>query len=257
MRVRVTGEVEIKDKKGNIYKYKNQIQPTLIPIIMQYARLGGTISNYSYLIKLLSNDTLAGHYTGTLTYKQTPTSLQLIFTFIINDAPLSTNVLQLFLSSSLGDFFIAQADNVELPSGSIQIVWTISFNISPQDYFTPYLIFAFFSPPSNQTPFINTPLPNIQYAIDAIQNMGYLVPSPAYYVTYNGQYIQVPVTFTDNSISIRYQFQPATSSVTYINLNIAVTAYKGYVNLMAPIQSITINPGQLAILFYDVTWATS
>jgi hypothetical protein len=109
---------------------------------------------------------------------------------------------------------VAQVSNVTLPSGSIQVTWTISFSISPQDYYTPYLIFAFFSPPSNETPFINTPLQNVQYAIGSIQSVGYLTLAPTYYVTYNGQYIQVTPSFTNNSISVYYRFPTTTSQTT-------------------------------------------
>ena len=172
MRVGVAGEVEIRDAEGNIYKYKNQVQQQLIQAIIQYAQIGGTVSNYGYTIQLLSNNVLVASYPGSLSYKQVSTTLQLIFTFVITNAPSSTNTLQLYVSSSLGSFLIAQVSNVTLSSGSIQVTWTISFNISQQDYYTPYLVFAFFSPPSNETPFINTPLQNVQYAISLIQSVG-------------------------------------------------------------------------------------
>jgi len=257
MKVRVTGEVEIRDSEGHAYRYKNQVQQQLIQAIIQYAQIGGTISNYAYTIQLLSNNTIVGSYPGSLSYKQVSTTLQLIFTFVIINAPSSTNVLQLYLSSSLGTFLVAQASNITLPSGTLQIIWTISFNISTNDYYTPYLIFAFFSPPSNQTPFTNTPLPNVQYAMSTIQSIGYLTSPPTYYVTYNGQYIQVTVSFTNNSILISYQFQSATSQVTYTNLGIAVTASSGYVNLIPPVQQATIQVGQLALIYYNATWVTS
>jgi hypothetical protein len=152
---------------------------------------------------------------------------------------------------------VAQANNVILPSGSIQVTWTISFNISQEDYYTPYLVFAFFSPPSNQTPFTNAPLQNVQYAISSIQNIGYLTSPPTYYVTYNGQYIQVTTSFTNNSISVYYQFQTITSKTTYTNLDIVVTASGGYVNLIAPVQQAIIQTGQLALIFYNATWVTT
>jgi len=257
VKVGVIGKIEIRDEKGNIYKYKNQVNQQLIQAIINYAQIGGNISNYSYTIQLLSNSTLIGSYPGSLSYQQVSTSLQLIFTFIVTNAPSSTNTLQLYLSSSLGSFLIAEVNNIELPSGSLQITWTISFNISPQDYFTPYLIFAFFSPPSNQTPFINTPLQNTQYAINAIQKSGYLSSPPTYYVTYNGQYIQVTASFTNNSISVYYQFQSTTSKTTYTNLDIVVTAGSGYVELIPPVQQITIQVGQVALIYYNATWVTS
>jgi len=255
--VRVTGEVEIIDSKGHVYRYKNQVQQQLIQAIIQYAQTGGTISNYAYTIQLLSNGTLVGAYPGSLSYKQVSTALQLIFTFIIVNAPSSTNVLQLYLSSSLGTFLVAQTNNVKLPSGTLQVIWTILFNISTNDYYTPYLIFAFFSPPSNQVPFTNTPLPNVQYAMSAIQTVGYLTSPPTYYVTYNGQYVQVTASFTNNSILISYQFQSTTSQVTYTNLDIVVTAGSGYVNLIPPVQQATIQVGQLALIYYNATWVTS
>jgi len=257
MRVGVAGEVEIRDAEGNIYKYKNQVQQQLIQAIIQYAQIGGTISNYEYTIQLLSNNIFIASYPGSLSYKQVSTTLQLIFTFIVTNAPSSTNTLQLYVSSSLGSFLIAQVSNVTLSSGSIQVTWTISFNISQQDYYTPYLVFAFFSPPSNETPFINTPLQNVQYAISLIQSVGYLTLAPTYYVTYNGQYIQVTPSFTNNSISIYYQFQSTTSQTTYTNLDIVVTASGGYVNLIAPVQRATIQTGQLALIFYNATWVTT
>jgi len=257
MRVGVTGEVEIRDAEGNIYKYKNQVQQQLIQAIIQYAQIGGTVSNYGYTIQLLSNNILVASYPGSLSYKQVSTTLQLIFTFVITNAPSSTNILQLYVASSLGTFLVAQVSNVTLPSGSIQVTWTISFSISPQDYYTPYLVFAFFSPPSNETPFINTPLQNVQYAISSIQRVGYLTLAPTYYVTYNEQYIQVTPSFTNNSISVYYQFQSTTSKTTYTNLDIVVTASSGYVNLIAPIQQATIQTGQLALIFYNATWVTT
>jgi len=257
MRVGVAGEVEIRDAEGNIYKYKNQVQQQLIQAIIQYAQVGGTVSNYGYTIQLLSNNILVASYPGSLSYKQVSTTLQLIFTFIVTNAPSSTNILQLYVSSSLGSFLVAQVSNVTLPSGSIQVTWTISFNISQQDYYTPYLVFAFFSPPSNETPFINTPLQNVQYAISLIQSVGYLTLAPTYYVTYNGQYIQVTPSFTNNSISIYYQFQSTTSQTTYTNLDIVVTASSGYVNLIAPVQRAMIQAGQLVLIFYNATWVTT
>ena len=257
MKVGVTGEIEIRDEEGNIYKYKNQVQQQLIQAIIQYAQIGGTVSNYGYTIQLLSNNILVASYPGSLSYKQVSTTLQLIFTFVITNAPSSTNILQLYVASSLGTFLVAQVSNVKLPSGSIQVTWTISFSISPQDYYTPYLVFAFFSPPSNETPFINTPLQNVQYAISSIQSVGYLTLAPTYYVTYNGQYIQVTPSFTNNSISVYYQFQSTTSKTTYTNLDIVVTASSGYVNLIAPVQQATIQTGQLALIFYNATWVTT
>ena len=257
MKVGVTGEIEIRDEEGNIYKYKNQVQQQLIQAIIQYAQIGGTVSNYGYTIQLLSNNILVASYPGSLSYKQVSTTLQLIFTFVITNAPSSTNTLQLYLASSLGTFLVAQANNVTLPSGSIQVTWTISFNISSQDYYTPYLIFAFFSPPSNQTPFTNAPLENVQFAISSIQNIGYLTSPPTYYVTYNGQYIQITASFTNNSISVYYQFQTITSKTTYTNLDIVVTASGGYVNLIAPVQQAIIQTGQLALIFYNATWVTT
>jgi len=257
MRVKVTGEVEIIDEKGRIYKYKNQVQSQLIQAIIQYAQVGGTISNYAYTIQLFSNNILVGSYPGSLSYKQVSTALQLIFTFVITNAPSSANILQLYIASSLGNFLIAQVSNITLPSGTLQIIWTISFNISTNDYYTPYLIFAFFSPPSNQTPFINTPLQNVQYAMTLIQSVGYLTSPPTYYITYNGQYVQVTVSFTNNSISVSYQFQGTTSQMTYTNLGILVTANNGYVNLIAPVQEVTIQVGQSALLFYNATWVTT
>jgi len=253
MKVGVAGEVEIRDAEGNIYKYKNQVQQQLIQAIIQYAQIGGTVSNYSYTIQLLSNNILVGAYPGSLSYKQVSTTLQLIFTFIITNAPSSTNILQLYVASSLGSFLIAQVSNVTLPSGSIQVTWTISFNMSLQDYYTPYLIFAFFSPAQ----FINTPLQNVQYALNTIQSVGYLTSPPTYYVTYNGQYIQVTASFTNDSISISYQLQSTTSKTTYTNLDIVVTAGSGYVNLVAPVQQATIQTGQLALIFYNATWVTT
>jgi len=257
MKVGVTGEIEIRDEEGNIYKYKNQVQQQLIQAIIQYAQIGGTVSNYGYTIQLLSNNILVASYPGSLSYKQVSTTLQLIFTFVITNAPSSTNILQLYVASSLGTFLVAQVSNVKLPSGSIQVTWTISFSISPQDYYTPYLVFAFFSPPSNETPFINTPLQNVQYAISSIQSVGYLTLAPTYYVIYNGQYIQVTPSFTNNSISVYYQFQSTTSKTTYTNLDIVVTASSGYVNLIAPVQQATIQTGQLALIFYNATWVTT
>ena len=257
MKVGITGKVEIRDAEGKTYKYKNQVQNQLIQAIIQYAQTGGTVSKYEYTIQLLSNNTLVGSYPGSLSYKQVSNTLQLIFTFIITNAPSSTNTLQLYLASSLGTFLVAQANNVTLPSGSIQVTWTISFNISQQDYYTPYLVFAFFSPPSNQTPFTNAPLENVQFAISSIQNIGYLTSPPTYYVTYNGQYIQITASFTNNSISVYYQFQTITSKTTYTNLDIVVTASGGYVNLIAPVQQAIIQTGQLALIFYNATWVTT
>jgi len=251
--VRITGEVEIRDEKGRIYKYKNQVQSQLIQAIIQYAQIGGTVSNYAYTIQLLSNGTLIGSYPGSLSYKQVSTALQLIFTFVIPNAPSSVNILQLYLASSLGTFLVAQVSNVTLPSGSIQVIWTISFNISIQDYFTPYLIFAFFSP----APFINVPLQNVQYALNAIQNIGYLTSPPTYLVTYNGQYIQITASFTNNSISVYYQFQSTSSQTTYTNLDIVVSASNGYVDLIPPVQQATIQVGQSALIFYNATWVTT
>jgi len=256
-KVKITGEVEIIDEKGRIFKYKNQVQQQLIQAIIQYAQIGGTISNYVYTIQLLSNTTIVGSYPGSLSYKQVSTALQLIFTFVVANAPSSTNILQLYVSSSLGNFLVAQVCNVTLPSGTLQIVWTISFNISQQDYYTPYLIFAFFSPPSNTTPFTNAPLQNVQCAMNAIQNIGYLTSPPTYYVTYNGQYVQVTASFINNSISVYYQFQSTTSQTTYTKLGIVVTASNGYVNLIAQIQQAVIQVGQLALIFYNATWITS
>ena len=253
MRVKVTGEVIIIDEKGKTYKYKNQVQSQLIQAIIQYAQIGGTVSNYAYTIQLLSNNILVGSYPGSLSYKQVSTALQLIFTFVIPNAPSSVNILQLYLASSLGTFLVAQVSNVTLPSGSIQVIWTISFNISTQDYFTPYLIFAFFSP----APLLNVPLQNVQYALNAIQNIGYLTSPPTYSVTYNGQYIQVTASFTNNSISVYYQFQSTTSQTTYTNLDIVVSASNGYVDLIPPVQQAVIQTGQLALIFYNATWVTS
>jgi hypothetical protein len=253
MKVGIAGEIEIRDGEGKTYKYKNQVQQQLIQAIIQYAQVGGTVSNYSYTIQLVSNNVLVGAYPGSLSYKQVSTTLQLIFTFVVTNAPSSTNILQLYVASSLGSFLIAQVSNVKLPSGSIQVTWTISFNISLQDYYTPYLIFAFFSPAQ----FINTPLQNVQYALNTIQSVGYLTSPPTYYVTYNGQYIQVTASFTNNSISISYQLQATTSKTTYTNLDIVVTAGSGYVNLIAPVQQATIQTGQLTLIFYNATWITT
>ena len=253
MKVRITGEVEIVDEKGHTYKYKNQVQQQLIQAIIQYAQVGGTISNYSYLVQLLSNGTIVGSYPGSLSYKQISTALQAIFTFVITNAPSSTNMLQLYLSSSLGTFLVAQVSNVKLPSGTIQIVWTISFTISQQDYFTPYLIFAFFSP----APLINVPLPNTQYALNAITNIGYLTSPPTYYVTYNGQYIQITPSFTNNSILISYQIKSTTSKTTYTNLGIVVSANNGNIELITPVQQAVIQTGQIALIYYNATWVTS
>jgi len=257
MKVGVKGEVIIRDKEGKTYRYKNQVQQQLIQAIIQYAQTGGTISNYSYAIQLLSNGSVIGVYTGSMYYQQISTSLELVFTFIISDVSLPANTIQLYLLSSLGSFLVAQINNITLPSGSMQIIWTLSFDISPQDYFTPYLIFAFFSPPSNSTPFNNTPLTNVQSAINAIQNIGYLSSPPTYYITYNGQYIEVNVSFSNNSISIYYQLPVTTSITTYNNLNVVVTASNGYVNLIAPIQQIIVQVGQLASISYNVIWTTS
>ena len=257
MKVKVTGEVIIRDAERKTYKYKNQVQQQLIQSIIQYAQNGGTISDYTYTIQLLSNDTIVGSYQGSLSYKQVSTTLQLIFIFIVSNAPSSTNKLKLYISSSLGAFLVAQVSNATLPSGTLQVIWTISFNISQQDYYTPYLIFTFFSPPSNQTPFINTPLQNVQSAINSIQNVGYLTSPPTYYVTYNGQYIQVNALFTDNSILIYYQLLSTTSEITYTNLNIVTTAKNGYVELIEPEPQVTIQVGQSGLIFYNATWVTA
>ena len=74
MKVGVTGEVEIRDAEGNIYKYKNQVQQQLIQGIIQYAQIGGTMSNYGYTIQLLSNNILVASYPGSLSYKQVSTT---------------------------------------------------------------------------------------------------------------------------------------------------------------------------------------
>jgi len=256
MKVGITGRVVISDAKGKIYEYKNQVKKSLIEAIIQYAQTGGTISNYSYTIQLLSNGVIVGAYPGSLYYEQVSTSLNVVFTFIINNTPSNTNTLQLYLSSSLGTFLIAEVGNITLPSGSIQVIWTLSFNISPQDYYTPYLILTFFSPPSNETPFTNTPLPNVQSAISAIKNNGYLTSPPTYYVTYNGQYTQVNASFTSNSISIYYQLQATTSETTYTNLGIVVSTNNGYVNLIPQVQLATIQVGQSAFVFYNAIWST-
>ncbi|CAH69424.1 hypothetical protein [Deltalipothrixvirus pozzuoliense] len=258
MRTEVKGKVVIVTEKGEMKEYDNQIQSSFISSLINYARIGGTISNYSYNIQLLNQNTLLGSYTGGLQYKQVSSSLQAIFTFVIPTVPPSVNTLQLYVSSSLGTFLVATLNNVSLPiSSAIQIIWAISFSISSSDYFTPYLVFAFFAPPSSTIPFVNTPLPNVQSAITSIQNVGYLTSPPTYYATYNGQYVQVAPTFTNNTISIEYTIPNINTTSTFTNVTIVTTATSGYVNLLAQEQQITVQVGQVLSIEYNTTWSTS
>jgi len=253
-RISVSGTVTIIDENGNKYVYKNQVQPSFIQAILQYAQGGGTPTNYSYFISLLNNNTLLGEYAGSLSYRQVSSSLQAIFTFIIPNTPPNVNTLQLSVASSLASTLVAQVQIVRLPTGILQIIWTINFDISPSDYFTPYLIFAFISPPSSSIQFIGVPLPNTQMAITEIQNDGYLTTPVNYYVTYNGQYIQLQPKFTNNSIYIYYEFPIINQAVTYSNVALVASATNGYVNLVIPLQQMTIQVGQVATAVYSAVW---
>jgi len=253
-RTRISGTVTIIDENGNKYVYKNQVQQSFIQAILQYAQGGGTPTNYSYTIALLNNNTLLGEYVGSLTYRQVSTTLQAIFTFIIPNAPSNVNILQLNVSSSITSVVVAQVQNVRIPSGILQIVWTINFDISPADYFTPYLIFAFISPPSKTVQFIGAPLPNTQMAITEIQNNGYLTTPVNYYITYNGQYIQLQPKFTYNSIFVYYQFPITNQATTYSNVALVASATNGYVNLVIPLQQMTVQVGQVATAVYSAVW---
>jgi hypothetical protein len=260
MRTLVSGIVKIKDlSNGKVITYKNQVQQSFIQAIMQYAQTGGTISNYQYTIQLLeSNGNIIGQYTGSLSYKQVSLNLIASFTFIASDVPSGASILQLYLITSLGNFLIAQVSNVSLPSNtSIEIVWDISFTLQPNDYFSPYLIFAFISPPSSTVQFTNVPTPNVQNAIQSITNYGYLTSPPSYYVTYSGQNIQVTPLITQNSIDIIYGVTNITTTTTFTNVTIYVTAQNGNINMIPQIQQLTVQVGQALSIYYVSSWSTA
>jgi hypothetical protein len=260
MRTLVSGAVTIKDlKSGKVTRYKNQVQQSFIQALLQYAQTGGVIINYQYTVQLLdSNGNIVGQYQTSLSYKQVSLNLVASFTAIASNVASGASILQLYVSSSLGNFLVAQVNNVSLPSNStIEIVWDISFTLQPNDYFSPYLIFALFSPPSSTVQFTNVPTPNVQYAIKAINNYGYLTYPPSYYVTYNGQSIQVTPTIAQNGIDIVYSITNITSSTTFTSVTIYVTAQNGNVNLVPQIQQVTAQVGQAISIYYVSTWSTS
>ena len=255
---RVTGIVKITDANGNVKVYKNQVQSQFIQSIIQYASLGGTISNYAYSIQLLdANGNIVAVYTGSLSYKQVSTSLNAVFSFIITNITQSVSQLQLYLTSSLGTFLIAVVNNVSLPlNTTLQIEWSIAFSTSINDYFTPYLVFAFLSPPSSTTPFTNAPAPNTQNAINIITNSGYLTSPPVYYVTYSGQTIKVTPSITSNSITIVYNLSNFTSATSLTNISLYATGQSGNVNLVPSVQQLSVQVGQAVTIYYEATWST-
>jgi hypothetical protein len=260
MRAIVSGVVKIKDlSNGKTTTYKNQVQQQFIQALLYYAQTGGAIINYQYTIQLLDgNGDIVGQYPGSLSYKQVSLNLVASFTFIASNIPNGASILQLYVSSSLGNFLIAQVKNVSLPNdATIEIVWDISFTLQNNDYFSPYLIFALFSPPSNTVQFTNIPAPNVENAIQAINNYGYLTVPPSYYVTYNGQNIQVTPTITQNSIDIVYSITDITSSTTFTGVTIYVTAENGNINMVPQIQQVTVQVGQSLSIYYVATWSTS
>jgi len=260
MRTLVSGTVKIKDlSNGKVITYKNQVQQSFIQAIMQYAQTGGVISNYQYTIQLLnSSGNFIGEYTGSLSYKQVSLNLIASFTFIVSGVPSGASILQLYLTTSLGNFLIAQISNVSLPSNTtLQIIWDISFTLQPNDYFSPYLIFAFISPPSSTVQFTNVPTLNMQNAIQAITNYGYLTSPPSYYVTYSGQNIQVTPAITQNGIEIVYDITNITTSTTFTNVTIYVTAQNGNINMIPQIQRLTVQVGQALSIYYVSSWSTA
>jgi len=260
MRTLVSGTVQIKDlSSGKVIRYKNQVQQQFIQALLYYAQTGGAILNYQYTIQLLdSNGNIVGQYPGSLSYKQVSLNLVASFTFVASNVANGASILQLYVSSSLGNFLVAQVKDVSLPNNAtIEIVWDVSFTLQPNDYFSPYLIFAVFSPPSSTVQFINVPAPNVENAIQAINNDGYLTVPPSYYVTYNGQTIQVTPTIAKSGIEIVYTITDITSATTFTNVTIYATAENGNINMVPQIQQVTVQVGQALSIYYVSTWSTS
>ena len=252
MRVKVSGVVKIIDEEGHVFTYKNQIQSSFIQAIIQYAQVGGTVSNYAYSLQLLdSNGDILGDYTGALSYKQVSNVLEATFGFVTTAVPGGVSQLQLYVSSSLGTTLIAVANNVNLPvNSSLQVLWTISFTISPNDYFTPYLIFAFLAPPSQPGVFT----PNVQTAYNEIVGGNYLTSPPSYYLSYGTTTIKLTPNFTQNSIQVAYDITNITSTTSIYNIQLYATGQITNVLLLSPIQQVTVQPGQVISVYYYATW---
>lgn len=250
--MKVKGYVKI----GGHDVIKNQIQPDFVNTIIQYMVLGGELGNYKYTIQLMSNKNVIGAYSGSLQYRQVGSTLQLQFTFIIPNAPTSVTCLQLYLLNSMANFLVSVVKlSKPLPSGVISICWFLCFQISPADYFTPYIIFSFFGPPSSDVPFIGTPLPNVQTAINEIKTVGYLTTIPTYYFVYSGNRVKLKPQTTSNSFLVTYKLL-SNSSQQLTNVGIVATASNGDVILIPQVPTITLKAGQVLFATYSVLWET-
>ncbi|CAJ31664.1 hypothetical protein AFV7_gp44 [Betalipothrixvirus pezzuloense] len=249
--MKVKGYVKIGD-----HIVKNQIQPSFVYSVIQYMLTGGQVSNYKYVIQLMSNNNVIGAYSGSLQYKQVGSTLQLKFTFIIPNATSAITCLQLYLLNSLGNFLVSIVQlSKPLPSGTISICWFLCFQISPADYFTPYIIFSLFAPPSSSIPFVGTPLPNVQTAINEITTVGYLTSPPTYYFTYSGNQVQLTPQTTANSFLLTYKIL-SNSSQQLTNVGIIATASSGNVTLVPQVPTVTLQAGQVLFATYSVLWET-
>lgn len=254
--MKVKGVVKIIDENGDNIVINNQVQPQFVSSVIQYMQTGGQVSNYKYVIQLLNNGNVVGSYAGSLQYKQVASALQLLFTFIIPNTPSAVTELQLYLLNSLGNFIVSVATTSKpLPAGTISIVWTLSFSISPSDYFTPYIIFSLFSPPNDTIPFLNTPLPNVQTAINEFSTVGYLTSPPTYYFVYSGNQITLTPQTTSNSFTLSYSIL-SNSSQQLNNVGIIATASSGNVLLVSQIPVVTLQTGQELNAVYSVLWET-
>ena len=254
-KVKVYGIVTIKRLTDGVIVYRsgNTVSTSAIQQFINYAQYGGTVSNYTYLLSLLQGNTTISEIQGGLEYVPSSTGFIARFSFIVPPVSVSLSSLQLSVVSTFPLTPLAYVNNVKIPVNTLfQVTWDINFDVSPVDYFTPYLVVALLGVPQTQ---VTLPA-NIQSAIQQISNGNYLTAPPSYFATYNGNYVPLSPVFTPNSIQLSYNIVPQQGGV-FSNVGIVATANNGYINVILPLSAVAIQTGQSVSLVYNATWSVS
>ncbi|AZI75866.1 hypothetical protein SBFV3_gp31 [Sulfolobales Beppu filamentous virus 3] len=252
-RVKVYGVVTIRDIISGklLYRYHNTVSTSAIQQFINYAQYGGAVSDYSYILSLVQGNTTISQIQGGLQYVPSSTGFIARFSFIVPPVSVSLSSLQLNVISTFPLTPLAYVNNVKIPINTLfQVTWDINFDISPVDYFTPYLVVALLGVPSTQ---VTLPA-NIQSAVQQISNSNYLTAPPSYFATYNGNYVPLSPVFTTNSIQLSYNIVSQQGGV-FSNVGIVVTANNGYINVILPLSAVAIQTGQSVSLVYNATWS--
>ena len=248
----ISGIITIKDDNGNvIVRKKNSIPNTALQTFVSYAKQGGVVSNYQYLLNVLSNGTLQYQATGSLSYSQTASGLTATFVFVVQQLSVIVTCLQLVISSTfpINPLAVIQGLNIP-PNTSFQVEWAITFTFLITDLFTPYLVFALLGCAT----FTNPPTPNVQYAYNQIKSGNYLTSPPTYYATASGNTYQLTPAFSPTSMTMSYTLY-ANVTTTYDNVGIIAIGTNGNINITQSLASVTLTTGQALSIVYSASWS--